>query len=92
MGDPEYVAAALVRRTRLEGNAAWLEAHGDEVFAKHRGRCICVSEEEVFAADTALDALALAEAAHPEDGGRLLYQVPSEKAMRIYGAVTIHAD
>jgi len=82
--DPEFLAAALERRECFDRNAAWLAAHGDEVFAGHRGRCICVSDGEVFAADTALDALALAEAAHPEDEGRFLYQVPTEKAIRVY--------
>jgi hypothetical protein len=82
--DPEFLAAALKRRERFDRNAAWLEAHGDEVFAKYRGTCICVSEGEVFASDSPLGALARAEAAHPEDDGRFLYQVPSEKAVRVY--------
>src|SRR4051812_37524720 len=83
MDAPEFLEAARKRRAQLERNAAWLEAHGDEVFAKYRGKCICVSGGELFTADNSLEALSLAEAANPEDDGRLLYQVPAEKAIRI---------
>jgi hypothetical protein len=84
MDDPEFLAAALKRRERFDRNAVWLEAHSDEVYSQYRGQCICVSEGEVFPAESAMEALALAEAAHPDDAGRFLYQVPSEKAIRIY--------
>jgi hypothetical protein len=76
--DPDYLVAALRRRERFDRNAAWLEAHGDEVFEQYRGQCICVSEGDVYAAESALDALALAEAAHPDDDGRFIYQLPAE--------------
>jgi hypothetical protein len=82
--DPEELEAALRRRDLFDRNAAWLEAHGDEVFEKYRGQCICVSSGDVFAAESALDALAMAEAAHPEDEGRFVYQVPAERAIRVY--------
>ena len=82
--DPEDLVVASRRRERFDRNAAWLEAHGDEVFEQYRGWCICVSEGDVFAAGSALDALALAEAAHPDDDGRLPHQVPAQRAIRIY--------
>ncbi|MFN8633336.1 MAG: hypothetical protein U0893_05725 [Chloroflexota bacterium] len=82
--DDGELEAALRRREQFDINAAWLEAHGDEVFEQYHGQCICVSGGDVFAAESALDALALAEAAHPEDDGRFIYQVPSERAIRVY--------
>lgn len=83
MTDPEFLEAAVRRREQAERNAAWLEAHGDDVFDQYRGQCICVSEGDVFAGGSAIESLMLAEAAHPDDGGRLLCQVPAERATRI---------
>lgn len=84
LDDPEERAAALRRRARFNRNADWLEANGDAVFEKYRGRCICVAGEEVFTADTATEAIAKAQAAHPDDDGWFIHQVPSERAIRIY--------
>ena len=40
--------------------------------------------EELFVADTAPHAVALARQAHPEDGGLLLRYIPREKLERVY--------
>lgn len=65
-------------------NAAWLQVHATEVYTRYRGKCICIAGEELFAADTPEEVLALATAAHPEDDGRFLHYIPREKMARIY--------
>ena len=81
---PQELAAFQARGKRFERNSAWLEAHGLEVLAQHRGRHICVAGGELFVADTAQEALALAKAAHPEDDGRLLQYLSPIPGPRIY--------
>ncbi len=75
---------ARVQRENFDRNAAWLHAHAAEVYPRYRGKCICIAGEELFAADTAKEALALATAAHPEDNGRFVHYIPREKLARIY--------
>ncbi|MBI3801575.1 MAG: hypothetical protein HY268_31965 [Deltaproteobacteria bacterium] len=82
--DAEELAKARVRRARFDRNSAWLQAHAADVYARYRGKCICIAGEELFVADTPEEALALAVAAHPEDNGRFLRYLPREKAARIY--------
>jgi hypothetical protein len=82
--DPEELAKARAQRERFDRNAAWLQAHGAEIYPRYRGKCLCIAGEELFVADTAVEALALATTAHPEDDGRFLHYVPREKVARIY--------
>ena len=82
--DPVELASIKSRRERFRKNSDWLEANISLVYAQHRGQFICVSGEELFTADTALEAVALARKAHPEDDGFLLRYVPREKMERIY--------
>jgi hypothetical protein len=82
--DAEELAKAQAQRERFDRNAAWLQAHVAEVYARYRGKCICIAGEELFVADTPEEALALATAAHPEDDGRFLRYIPREKLVRIY--------
>jgi hypothetical protein len=84
MIDPVQRAEAGARCARLERNWVWFEAHASEVYARHRGKCICIAGEELFVADTAEEVLAQAAAAHPEDDGRFTRYVPREKVARIY--------
>lgn len=81
---PEELATTLARRQRFMRNAAWLQAHAAEVYTRYRGKCLCIAGEELFVADTPEEVLALAIAAHPEDDGRLLRDIPREKLARIY--------
>lgn len=60
------------RRTRLPSTLRTVEGH------------ICIAGQELFAADTAEEALALARTAHPEDDGRILRYIPRERVPRIY--------
>jgi hypothetical protein len=82
--DPEEVALANAQRERFDRNADWLQTHAREVYAQHRGKHICIAGEELFVADTAQEALALAKAAHPDDNGRYIRYIPREKLPRIY--------
>ncbi len=82
--DPSELAEARARRQRFERNWAWFEAHAAEVYCRHRGKCICISGEELFVGDAPAEVLALAKAAHPEDDGRFTGIIPKERLARIY--------
>ena len=84
--DPEVLAQAEVVRKRADKNWAWFKEHTEEIYAQYRGKCICISGEQVFAGDTSPEAVALAKAAHPDDVGRFILRVPQEKAIRMYYA------
>ncbi len=82
--DPAELAEALARHEQFDRNLAWLQAHASEVYAKHRGKCICIAGEQLFVADSISDAIAQAQAAHPNDKGRFVHYIPRENVPRIY--------
>jgi len=82
--DPIQLAEARARQERLERNWAWFEKRAADIYRRNRGQCISVAAEQLFVADTAEEALALAKAAHPGDDGRFTRYVPREKVARIY--------
>jgi hypothetical protein len=82
--DVTELAAAKRQREQFDRNSAWLQRHISEIYAKHRGKCICVAGEQVFVADTATEAAALAMTAHPEDAGWFTRYIPKAKVARIY--------
>ena len=84
--DPVILAKAEALRERFERNFAWFQDHADEIFSQYRGKHICIAGRELFSADTAPQAIALARAAHPDDDGRFTYRVPLEKIPRIYAS------
>jgi hypothetical protein len=84
--EPAELALSQEQVERFQRNANWLEAHGDEIFALHRGKYVCIAGEEPFVSDAASEALALAKAAHPEDDGRFLYRVPRDRTAWIYAS------
>ena len=61
--DLAALAQAQARREHFERNWAWFEAHAAEVYAAHRGQCVCIAGGELFVADSPEQALALAAAA-----------------------------
>jgi len=81
--DPVEIANSQSRRRLFDRNAEWLQANARDVYRKYRGKFICISEEEVFEADTPEGALQAAELAHPDDLGRFLRYVPRERLHRI---------
>jgi len=82
--DATELAAAKRQRAQFDHNSTWLQRNIREVYANHRGRCICVAGGELFVADTASEAAALAMAAHPEDAGWFTRYIPKQKVARIY--------
>ena len=83
--DPQEIAETRARRERFDRNSAWLQTHAEEVYTRHRGKCICVAGEELFVADTPEEVLARARDAHPEEDGSILIRyLPSQKMARIY--------
>src|SRR5574341_2230769 len=80
--DAGELAKAQAQRERVNRNVAWLQAHVPEIYSRYRGKCICVVGEELFAADSTRNAIALATAAHP-DGGWFTRYIPKEKASQI---------
>jgi hypothetical protein len=82
--DPDELAKARAQREKFDRNWAWYQQHVMEIGERHRGKCVCIAGEEVFAGDTPEEAIALAKSAHPEDNGRFACIIPREKAARIY--------
>jgi hypothetical protein len=82
--DPVELAKAFAQDARFEKNWAWFGAHAAEIYAQHRGKCLCVAGQELFVADTPAEVLALARAAHPCDDGFYLRYIPKERAYRVY--------
>ncbi|MBI3802071.1 MAG: hypothetical protein HY268_34515 [Deltaproteobacteria bacterium] len=84
--DPEELAKARVQDERFERNSAWLQAHVPEIYSRYRGKCIGIAGEELFVADTPREVRALANAAHPQDNGKLFRYIPKEKVARVYAS------
>jgi hypothetical protein len=82
--DPAELARAQERRRRFDLNLAWFEANAPEIYAAHRGKCICVAGQRLFVANSAEEAVTEAAAAHPEDDGRFILYIPKERMFRIY--------
>jgi len=82
--DPQEIAASKARRKKFEHNFAWLQAHAAEVYAQHRGKCLCIAGGELYVADTPQAARLLAAAMHPEDDGWFIHYIPKEKAAWVY--------
>jgi len=82
--NPAELARADALRKQFDRNFAWLQAHVSEVYARHRGKFICVAGAQLFVADTAREAMALAARAHPEDKGLFFRHIPPQKLPRIY--------
>jgi hypothetical protein len=81
--DPDEIARARAQHARFDRNADWLEEHAANVY-QHSGKHFCIAGQELFLADTAEEAWALGEAAHPEDDGMFVRYIPKEKLPRIY--------
>jgi hypothetical protein len=82
--DASEIAAAQRQRERFDRNFAWLQAHSQDIYSRHRGSCVCIAGEEPFVADSPEQALALGRAAHPEDNGSFVQYIPREHFARIY--------
>ena len=66
------VASSPEERLRFETfrrNAAWYDAHSEELFDQYRGQHICIAGGEVFAGPDPVEVRARAAAAHPAEAG-----------------------
>jgi len=81
--DAEELTKARAQDERFDRNWAWFEAHAAEIYARYRGKCLCIADQELFVADTPEQGLALATAAHPEDDGRFTRYIPKERTCRL---------
>jgi hypothetical protein len=82
--DPVELAKARLQRQRFDRNEAWLQAHISQVYSQYRGRFICIAGEELFASDSAQQAIELATAAHPDDDGWFTRFIPPVKLPGVY--------
>jgi hypothetical protein len=82
--DANEIANARGQRDSFGRNAAWLQNPIAEVHSRHRGKCICVAGENLFAAGTPKEATAMARAAHLQDRGWFTRYIPRYKAAMIY--------
>ena len=82
--DAGELEKARAQDVRFARNWVWFEAHASEIYASHRGKCICIAGEQLFVADTPEEALAKAVAAHPDDDGRFTRLIPLERLARLY--------
>jgi hypothetical protein len=82
--DPEALASARAQREHFDRNSAWLQAHAQEVYAQHRGKCVVVAAEQLFVGDTPEAAWALVTASQVQDDGSFILYIPTEKLPRIY--------
>jgi hypothetical protein len=80
--DPEEIAKMNALWEQADKNAAWLQAHAQEVYA-HRGKYFCIAGQELFVGDTPEEVIGAARAKHPDDHGYLFRYIPLEKRFRI---------
>jgi hypothetical protein len=81
---PEGWTPPPIQKERYERNLAWFLPRLLEIHAQYQGKWICVAGQEPFLADMMEEAIALAEAAHPEDDGRLVRLLCPVRGNRIY--------
>jgi hypothetical protein len=82
--DPIQIAEARRQRELFDRNSAWLQANIPLVYSQHRGKHICISGEELFVGDTAVQAITQAIQAHPDDTGRFTRYIPLKKLPAVY--------
>jgi hypothetical protein len=90
--DPEELAKARAQDERFEKNLAWFKEHALEIFRTCRGKVVYIAGQELFVGDTPAEALAKAEAAHPEDDGHFSLIIPRKRLERIYAHQRSVAD
>ena len=82
--DPNEIARARRQRDHARRNSDWLQKHWPELLPAARGKFIAVAGQEAFIADSAEEAWAVANAAHPDDDGIVDQYVRPERGPRIY--------
>ena len=82
--DPDRIAKFNAHRDRYEKNSRWWQAHMQEFLPRVEGKHVAIAGEEVFIADTPQEAIAMAEAVHPDDDGSFCRYVRPNGGPRIY--------
>ena len=82
--DPAECARIRAQIERGERNRAWLAEHWADLLPKARGKFVAVAGQEGHVAESAADAWAWAQSAHPEDDGALVQYVRTEQGPRFY--------
>ena len=82
--DSVELAEAKRQDERFERNWTWFNENANEIYSKHRGKCLCIAGQELFVADTPEEAFSAAKKAHPEDDGRFTRYIPKERMLRVY--------
>lgn len=82
--DPEEIAKAKAQRKKSDRNFAWFQQRSKEIYERYRGKCVCIAGEELFVADSALEAKALGRTAHPDDDGSFVQYIPRKLGRHIY--------
>ena len=82
--DLSVLRDARLRRAQFDRNYAWFQVHVADIYAQHRGKCICVAGEMLFVADTPQAAINQGRMAHPDDSGWFVHYIPKDRVARIY--------
>jgi hypothetical protein len=82
--DSSDLQEARLRRAHFDRNYAWFQAHVADIYAQHRGKCICIAGETLFVADTPQAAINQGRSVYPNDLGWFVHYVPKDKVARIY--------
>ena len=82
--DPDEIARHRGVSEAGRRNSEWLASHWGDLLPDARGRFVAVAGQEAFIADTPEEAIALAQAAHPDDAGLVIQYVIPERGWRIY--------
>ena len=83
--DPVQLAAARKQSEEFERNSKWLQQHIATIYAPaNRGKVVCIAGQEAFFGDSVQEAVARAEAVHPDDTGRFSRYIPMQHLTMIY--------
>src|SRR4051812_36397515 len=82
--DPVECAKIHARLEEAERNLDWLSAHWPELLPQARGKYVVVVAQEAHIAESAEDAWAWAESAHPHAVGAIMQYVREHQGPRIY--------
>lgn len=70
-------------RSQIAINGSRWEQLADEIFRNHRGRFVCISGGQLYSADAPEEVLRMARSQHPDDNGRIIRFIPTEKKARV---------
>lgn len=81
---PEESARYQHRHDAFLKSVAWFQRHSAELFRTHRGKHICIVDEQLFVGDTVDEALEQGRQARPDELGLLMWYIPQHRRERIY--------